>query len=142
MSLYKEFMGWLTDDLVQKFARQQAAAFRLPTVQNEVSGWWEAPLSIHRLGRQDFLPHCDFLGKRDFWEIQKEGTLVLARALQHCMKKLGAPSWVMCDMVQDLQRGMEPLMWLEGDDILEALLLEATDNEPGVSQPQQKIVLS
>ena len=28
---------------------------------------------------------------------------------------------------------MEPLMCLKGDDVLEALLLQATDNEPGTS---------
>ena len=63
---------------------------------------------------------------------QNEGTLVLAKALQHCMEWLG----------QDLQRCMEPLMCLEGDDMLEASLLEATDNEPGASPtPKEEVTL-
>ena len=56
---------------------------------------------------------------------------MLAKAPQHCAEKLRMPSGVLCDIVWDLQRCMEPLMHLEGDDIFEASLLEAADNEPG-----------
>ena len=87
-SLYKDFTDGLSDDMVQQIARKQAAAFRLPTVQDEVVGWWEAQLSICGLGQWDFLPHCDFHGMRDFRENQREGTLALARALHHCVEKL------------------------------------------------------
>ena len=43
------------------------------------------------------------------------------------------PSDVLCGMAQALQRCMAPLMQLEGDDVLEVLLLESTDNEPMAS---------
>ena len=43
------------------------------------------------------------------------------------------PSGVLCSTVRDLQRCKEPLMCLKGDDVLEALLLKATDNESGAS---------
>ena len=91
-SLYEEFMDWLTDNMVQWAARKQAMAFRLSTVQEEVSGWWEAPMSIHGLGQQDFLLHCDFHWTRDLRETWKEETLALARALQCCVETSGAAS--------------------------------------------------
>ena len=49
-SLYKEFTGGLADNLVQQAARKQAMAFRLPVVQEEVTGWWEAPVGVCSLG--------------------------------------------------------------------------------------------
>ena len=70
---------------------------------------------------------------RDMRETQKEEALVLAKALQYCAERSGASFRVLCNVVRDHQRCMEPLMYLKGDDILEALLLEATDNEPGAS---------
>ena len=54
---------------------------------------------------------------------------MLARALQHCVERSGVPSGVLCDVAQDLQRCIVPLMCLEGDDILEASLPRATDNK-------------
>ena len=119
--------------MVQQIARKEAVAFRVPAVQEEVASWWEAPMSIGSLGWQDFLPHHDFHGTRNLRETQKEETLAQAKALQHCMERLGAPSGVLCSTVRDLQRCMKPLMCLKGDNVLEALLFGATDNEPGVS---------
>ena len=116
-----------------KSSEGRSMAFRLPTVQDEVAGWWEAPLSICSLGHLDFQPHCDFCGTRDYREVWKEGTLVLAKALQCCAEKSGLPPGMLCDIVKDLQRCMEPLMCLKGDDILEALLVKAADNEPRAS---------
>ena len=63
----------------------------------------------------------------------RKETLVLARALQQCMEKSGVPSRVLCDVAQDLHRFMASLMYPYGDDILEASLPGATNNEPGVS---------
>ena len=68
---------------------------------------------------------------RDFRETWKEGTAALGKALQHYVEKLGVPFGVLCNVVQFLQRCMEPLMHLEDYDIPEASLLKATDNEPG-----------
>ena len=47
--------------------------------------------------------------------------------------EVGAPPGMLCDMAWYLQRCMEPLMYLKDDDILEASLLETTDNESGAS---------
>ena len=88
-SFYKELVGRLTANMVQQIAWKQATAFRQPAVQDQVVGWWGAPLSICGLGFWDFLPHWDFCRTRDFRETQREGTLALARALQHCGEKLG-----------------------------------------------------
>ena len=71
-SLYKDFPDGLTNDLVPQSARKHAMAFRLTAVQEEIMGWWAAPLSIHGLGQQDFLPHHDFHGTRDLRETWKE----------------------------------------------------------------------
>ena len=90
-------------------------------------------MGICSLGQQDFLLHCDFCGTRDLRETWKEETLVLARALQHCVERPGAPPGVLWSMVRDLQRCMEPLMCIKGDSGLEASLCEATDNKPEVS---------
>ena len=43
------------------------------------------------------------------------------------------PSGVLCDMAWDPQRCMVPLMHLKEDDIMEASLLGAADNEPRAS---------
>ena len=48
--LYIYITGWLNDGMVQQIARKQAVALRLPAVQEEVVGWWEAPLGVHDLG--------------------------------------------------------------------------------------------
>ena len=133
-SLYKgEVMGRLTNNILQQITRKQAVAFRLSAVQEEVAGLWEAPLNICSLSWQDFLPHCDFHGMRVLGETWKEGTLALAKVLQCGVERLGAPSGVLCNLVQDLQSCIEPLMCLEGDYIMETILLKASDNEPGIS---------
>ena len=124
---------------MQKLSKKQATASRLSAVQANVSGWWEAPHTICSLSQRDFLPYSDFHGMRDFRETWQEDTLALARALQHCAERLGMPSGMLCDVAWDLQRCMVPLMCLEGDAILEALLLGATDNKPWTSWPWQKM---
>ena len=132
-SLFKENGRELADAFVWKFTTKQATTFRLPAVQADVSDRWEVTCSNHSLDQRNFLPHSDFCGMRDFRETQWEETMVLAWALQHCVEKLGVPSGVLCDAVDDLQRCMAPLMCLKGDDIFEASLLGATDNESRMS---------
>ena len=126
-------MRGLTDSQVQELTRKQITAFRHPPIQADVFGWWEASCSICGLCWRNFLPHHDFHGTKDIRETWQEETLVIARALQHCVEKLGVPSRVLFDAAWNLQRSMAPLMHLKGDDILEAWLLGATDNEPGAS---------
>ena len=70
---------------------------------------------------------------RNLWKTRQEETLVLARAQQHCAEKLGVSSRGLCDVAWDLQRCMVPLMHLQGEDILETLLLRATDDDPRAS---------
>ena len=52
-SLYKESTRGLADIYVQELAKNQAMAFRLPKVQDNRSGWWEAPCSISTLCCKD-----------------------------------------------------------------------------------------
>ena len=109
--------------------------FRLPTVQEEVVGWWEAPMDICSLGQQDFLPDCDFHGARELRETHKEETLVLARALQPYVKRSGAPPGVLCSIVRDLQRSMESLMVMTSWKPPYLMLYKMSQDHP---QPQQK----
>ena len=118
---------------MQELIRKQAAAFRLPAIQDDVSGGWEAPCRIHGLCQRKFLPHNDFCIMRVFRETRQEETLVLVRTPQHCVQKLGVPSEVLCDAAWNLQRCMVPLMHLKGEDILGTSLLGAADNEHGMS---------
>ena len=72
---------------------------------------------------------------------RQEETLALAQGLQCCTERSGTPSsGVLCKAVQDLQRCIAPLMWLDGDDIIEASLLgPGTDNRThNALQPQRK----
>ena len=48
-SLYKEFMDGFANDMVQQATKKQAVAFRLPTFQEDVAGWWDAPMSTYSL---------------------------------------------------------------------------------------------
>ena len=128
-SLFKEDTRGIADSLVWELTKKQAIAFRLPAVQAEVSGWWETPCSICDMSQRDFLPHSDFCGMRDLRETQQEETLALALALQHCVER----SRMLCNVAWGLQRCMAPLIHLKEDDILDALLLRAADDEPGMS---------
>ena len=56
----------------------------------------------------------------------------------------GAPSGVLCNSVQELQKCMAPLVSLGGDDIAEASLLQPTGDECGTSPTleEEAILLS
>ena len=75
-----------------QWAHWQAVAFRLPLVQHEASGWWDAPPVSSRLCPTDFLFHTDASSPRDFWVVRKEKSLALAWALQACMPRVGDPN--------------------------------------------------
>ena len=72
------------------YAQWQAVAFRLPLVQQEASGWWDAPPWLHGLCPQDFLPHTDASGTRDFCTVRQEKTLALAWVLPWCTERRGS----------------------------------------------------
>ena len=131
-ALFRDSAGNLSNAQTLPLAQWQAVAFWLPTAQEEASGWWEALCSLHGLCHRDFLPHVNFTGTRDFW-VNRQETLALAKALQHCAERLGMPPKVLCDVAQDLQRCMAPLICLEGDEIVQALLLGPTDDGPRMS---------
>ena len=136
IALYRGSAGDLGNALALQLAQQQAMALRLSLAQKEASGWWEAPCSLSGLHHWDFLSHVDPFCMRGFWVSRQEETLVLAQALQHCAERLGIPLRVLCNAALDLQRYMVPLMHLEGDKILETLLIGSMDNRPGMSLTQ------
>ena len=76
--LYRGLVGKLSDTQALQLTQWQAMAFHLPTAQEEVSGWWEAPHNICGLGHWDFLPHIDFPSTRDAWVTRQEETLAMA----------------------------------------------------------------
>ena len=68
---------------VQRMVCQQAMAFRLSATQLEWDGSWTACLGL--LEWRDFLPPLDFNVAWDYWVLQAEETVALAKALQrHC----------------------------------------------------------
>ena len=126
-------LGWhmIGNDLNEPEAlyisQWQAAAFRPPP------GWWDSPPSFCRQHTYDFLLHTDATGMRDFQTMRQQKTLILAWALQCCAEGLGAPTGVLCNMAWGLQKCMVPLMSQNGEDIVEASLLEPMGNEPKTS---------
>ena len=107
----------------QNFTLWQAAAFRLPVVQQEASGWWDALPTHHRLSPQDFLPPTT---TSDFQINRQAKMLALAQALQACTEASGAETGILCEAARELQQCMAPLMTLRGDYIVEATLLRPT----------------
>ena len=121
----------LTNDLGDALSLPMAGqSFVAATTKEYVSGWWEAPCSLKWLGNWDFLPHIHPPGIRNFWVTRQEETLTLVHALQHCAERMGMPYRVLCNVAHYLQRCMAPLMHLEDDKIVEALLLGLKDNRP------------
>ena len=111
------------------YAQWQVAAFRLSLSQQEALGWWDAPPWLHGLCPHDFLPHIDASGTRDFQTVRQEKTLALAHVLRACTERSGALTGFLSDAAWELQKCMAPLIHLNGDDIVEASLLETTGEE-------------
>ena len=87
----------------------------------------QCPTPLHH---NDFLLPGDLKGSWDIWEMRKEKTLALAKALQSYSEWSGGPYSMMCGAARDLQGCMANLMWFEEGDILEIPLLEPTDDLP------------
>ena len=66
---------------------------------------------------------------KDFWTLRQEKTLALAQALQCCTERSGALTRVICNIEREIQKCMAPLTSLNGDDIVEASLLEPAGEE-------------
>ena len=115
------------------FSWWQAVAFRLPLPNRRhwVGGIFHPVFMGCILGIS-----CPMLMLPE-WETSRQlgrkKTLALARALQCCTERLGAPTRVLCNAAQELQRCMAPLMCLNWDEIVEAPLLEPMGDEPGTS---------
>ena len=134
--LQKEYDEYST----QHYASWQVSAFRLPLAQQEASGWWDVPPSLHRLCPQDFLPPAS-----DPWNFQaicQEKTLGLARVLQVCAEASGSKPGVLCGAVRELQQCMAPLMTIDRDDVMGSSLLRFVEEESGPSPtPEEEITL-
>ena len=133
--------GQLSDFQVQELAKRQAVGFRLPAAQNVKMDWWNAPPSQSGLRQWDFILEGKVQGTRDIWEVRKEQTVALAKALQCCAEQLGSPPSTMCGEVQDLWRCLLPLIQLDEEDILEASLLKSVEDEPVASLTPTEEVL-
>ena len=97
-----------SDYQVQHFMLWQVAAFRLPAAQQEASRWWDALPWLSGLHPQDFMPISDASSPTDFRVMRQDKTLALAQVLQACAKELGAPTGILHDAVQELQRYLAP----------------------------------
>ena len=74
----------------QHYALWQAAAFRLPLVQQEASCWWDTPPILQGLHPQDFLSHGS---DPEYFQIIQQGkTLAVVRVLQGCADASGVKS--------------------------------------------------
>ena len=83
------------------WAHWQAAAFRLPLVQQEGAGWWAFPPTIPGLQLKDLMPYPT---SSDFWVMRQHKIMALARALQACAKESGLPTGVLCDAAWEQQK--------------------------------------
>ena len=130
-AIKKYILGRYTirNDLSEPGALYFSAAFRLSHAQQEALHWWDSPPSFPRLYIHDFLPHTDASGTRDFQTMRQEKTLALAQALQCCAERLGVPTRVLYHAAWELQKCMALLMSLNGNDIVEASLLEPMGNK-------------
>ena len=72
------------------YTQWQIAAFSLPIAQHEATGWWDAPHWLSGLCPQDFMPHTNASGTKDFQTMRQQKTLTLAHALQACTESSGA----------------------------------------------------
>ena len=61
--------------------KKLAADIRLLAAQDDKMGWWNALSSPSSLRQWDLLPECEFQGAGDIWEVRKEETVALAKAL-------------------------------------------------------------
>ena len=89
----KESLG-NSETLLQ--AHWQAVALRLPLVQCENSGWWDAQPWLIRLCPTAFMLHTDASISREFWTMWQEKTLALAQVLQACPNESRVPAGILC----------------------------------------------
>ena len=66
-------------------------------------------------------------------EMRQQKTLTLTRALQASIEESGFPTGVLSDAAWELQWCMAPLLFLNGDEIVEASLLRPIEGEHGTS---------
>ena len=71
----------------------------------------------------------------------EEKTLALAWALQAYAKESGVPEGILCESAWEPQKCMATLMYLSGDDIVEASLLKPMGDEHGTPPDWRKKLL-
>ena len=105
----------------------------LPKAQFKKAGWWDPSPSLHDLQCNKFLLPGSLMGSWDIWEMCKERTLALVKALQSYTQQSGGPYHVMCSIAGGHQACMTNLMWFREENVLDAMLFEPLDNGQLVS---------
>ena len=120
-------------------AWQQVAAFQLTLAQHKTAGWWVPLPAISRLWLQQYMPSPAF---SNFRIMRQQRTLALARVLQAHTEESGCPTGVLCEVARELQWCMTPLLAFNGDEIVEASLLQSMEGECRTSPiPEEQAVL-
>ena len=129
----------LSESEALHLAHWQAAAFWLPWAQQETAGWWTPPLAIAGFNLKDYMP---LPTSSNFQILRQRKNMALARVLQACAEESGSPSGVLCDVAQEIQWCMDPLLILNGNEIVEASLLRTVKGECGTSPtPEEEVTL-
>ena len=68
------------------WAQWQVAAFRMPLAQHMTLGWSGAPPWLSGLCHQDFMPHTEASGTKDFQTMRQEKTLACPCTADLCRK--------------------------------------------------------
>ena len=89
-------------------------AFHLPATQKKIHGAWITPPCLAALRRKEYLGPKDPQMTWDYWEVQKEETIMLAIVFQWCTIQTRAPSDIFCGAVQELHE-CQALVVEEGD---------------------------
>ena len=79
------------DTQAKNMACQQAVAFCLVAAQKKVHGAWITPPCLSVLKRKEYLRPNEPWITQDYWEVQKEETVMLAIVLQWCAISVKAP---------------------------------------------------
>ena len=141
LSMYQKYTIEVPTAYIQKMTKKQAAIFLAALGQAKNSGWFGPP-SFQALCHSDLLSPGDINGSMGVWEMRKEKTLFLAKALQCCSELSGWPYSMMCDAARDLQSCKADLMLFEEEDVLAIPLLESADDLPTMSPtPEEEATL-
>ena len=118
------------------------SCLRPPVAQQEASGWWDTPPTLHGLHPQGFLPPSMASDPQNLWGMRQEKMLALGQALQTCAEASMAKTGILWEVARELQQCKAPLMTLNGDNVVKASLLRLTGKELGPSStPEEETAL-